>query len=335
LFPYYKMTKTCASCLDFDANKVVKSSDDLKPQWLRSKDYVSEFIAKQTKFTNHSPRVKKSFLVSMKLPVGSIHGGKKILYWAARPMATPSLHVNDAKQAYGSFENSGVATVTQSGYVNIEFACPQNYRTVEKGHKYPKTYFRHVHFVVSNKDNTEWLQQIYTKIVVCNLSMKETIAQEKTGNVILVNSLPPEYYAKDHIEGSYQLDAISIRKMTHSEVHKWFVDIAKIHHPSIYRAIRSGKIAPYEIPVIVYCAHEKCDAGEKAIVELMKKGMVNVQHFPGGMQMYSAHRRLFSSIKPCIVKSANTRKNRNGKVSPTRANKSRTQRKTKKNVRFV
>ncbi len=38
--------------------------------------------------------------------------------------------------------------------------------------------------------------------------------------------------------------------------------------------------------VIVYCAHDKCDAGEKAAIALMKKGFVNMSEFPGGMKEY-------------------------------------------------
>ena len=39
---------TCASCLDFDIEKPVKSTEELKPTWLLKHDYVREFIDKQS-----------------------------------------------------------------------------------------------------------------------------------------------------------------------------------------------------------------------------------------------------------------------------------------------
>ena len=38
---------TCASCLDFDVDKVVKSKEKLKPTWLQKTDFVREFIHSQ------------------------------------------------------------------------------------------------------------------------------------------------------------------------------------------------------------------------------------------------------------------------------------------------
>ena len=34
----------CASCLDFNMDKVVKSKNSLKPTWLKDNDYVEAFI---------------------------------------------------------------------------------------------------------------------------------------------------------------------------------------------------------------------------------------------------------------------------------------------------
>ena len=42
----------------------------------------------------------------------------------------------------------------------------------------------------------------------------------------------------------------------------------------------------YEIPIVAYCAHEKCNASELAIKELMKKGFVNINEYSGGIVEY-------------------------------------------------
>ena len=46
----------------------------------------------------------------------------------------------------------------------------------------------------------------------------------------------------------------------------------------------------YELPILMYCAHDKCDASEKAVQEIMKKGFVNVQDYTGGIMDYRKYR---------------------------------------------
>ena len=48
----------CASCLEFDMNKIVKSKDSLKPSWLTRHDYVKDFISKQKSFSIKKPIVE-------------------------------------------------------------------------------------------------------------------------------------------------------------------------------------------------------------------------------------------------------------------------------------
>ena len=69
---------TCASCLEFDVDKVVKSKESLKPTWLLKHDYVRNFI------DEHSFKLKtpSKFNVEMKLELGQLFAAKKILIWA-------------------------------------------------------------------------------------------------------------------------------------------------------------------------------------------------------------------------------------------------------------
>ena len=93
----------CASCLDFDVEKVVKSKESLKPEWLEEKDFVREFI------NNHSMTLKNPDFsnVEMKLELGEKLSNKKILYWAADEKNDSSPIIKDAKTAYNKFENIG------------------------------------------------------------------------------------------------------------------------------------------------------------------------------------------------------------------------------------
>ena len=271
---------SCASCLDFEADKVVKSKESLKPTWLSKYDYVRNFI------DNHSLNLKKppKFNVDMKLDLGQRFSGKKILYWAASENKTNSPLIQDAKTAYHNFENSGVVKCTASGNVRLKFQCPQMYKARRSSQTQDSTFFRHLHFVVE-KDG-KWDSQIYTKIVICKYNYKQFTQELNGGKTVIINALPAEYFAKDHIPNSYNLFYKTIAKMSVKELHDWFGEVIKIHYPKLYTYIKNKKLEIYEIPIVVYCAHSKCNASELAIKELMKKGFVNINEYSGGIDEY-------------------------------------------------
>tara|TARA_A100001011_G_C14321225_1_gene850753 strand:+ start:249 stop:1112 length:864 start_codon:yes stop_codon:yes gene_type:complete len=277
------MSEICASCLDFDINKIVKSKDSLAPKWLSEKDYVQEFIMKSNVFSNYHP---KDFDVKMKLDIGKQYYGKKILYWAAKKNNNNNLSINDAKTSYGNFSNSGVASVDKNGVVVLKFSCPQIYRTTPAYGSKSQSYYRHLHFVISNSEKDKWMEQIYTKIVVCKFGLKESIQMLKSGNYVFINALTCEYYGKDHIPNTYNLTHKQVKKMNQRELHEWFKQVVKLHYPNIHKEITLKTINVKEIPIVAYCAHEKCNASELLLEELLKKGMVNVYDYSGGMKEY-------------------------------------------------
>jgi len=274
------MKGNCASCLEFDISKVVKSKDSLKPTWLLQHDYVSEFI------NNHGFKLKtpNKYDVVMDIDLGIKFASKKILYWAANEKETNIPTVVNAKQAYGNFKNSGVIKTNDKGKAIFKFKCPQLYKAKRSDQPKPITFFRHLHFVVEN--NGQWLPQIYTKIVVCNKSYKESMKIYDSGYYVFINALPSEYFAKDHIPNSYNLHHSVISKMTTSQLESWFYEVTKLHYPKLFKYIKNKKIDIYEIPIITYCAHKDCNASEMALKELMKKGFVNINEYGGGIQEY-------------------------------------------------
>ena len=277
------MREICASCLDFDMNKIVKTKDELSPKWLSENDYVRSFIESNNVFTNNFP---EKYNVKMKLIIGKQHSGKKILYWATKEKKQNHLHINDAKTAYGDFSNSGISNIDKNGEVLLKLSCPQVYNTTPVNKTNPQTYYRHLHFVISNKNKDMWMKQIYTKIVVCKFTLFQSLKLLKSGEFVFINALPSEYYAKDHIPNTFNLTAKQTKKMSQNDVLKWFEEVIKIHYPKILVALKSKKIQLHEIPIITYCAHSKCNASELLLEELMKKGMVNVNEYSGGMRDY-------------------------------------------------
>lgn len=277
----------CASCLTFSIDKIVKSQPTMKPTWLHEHDYVEEFIEKQKDFRLKKP---KSYDTSIDLEMKKM-ANKKILYWAANPKSQNDLQVQDAKKAYGSFDNFGIAQCDENGKMRLHFKFPQIYSTVQKGQRTKQTFHPHLHFVVANHNNTGWLKQIYTKIVIKHLNFNEMEKRKKSNMHFFLNTLPCEYYAQDHIPNSFNLHYKEIKKMSVDQLNDWFSVVIKRHYPELQKMINK-RLSVYEIPIVCYCAHKDCNASELALEELAKKGFVNVSLYENGMKEYNQKHHL-------------------------------------------
>ena len=278
----------CASCISFSIEKIVKSDDNMKPSWLNEFDYVDEFIKNQNNFKLCKPNDADSKIVLEKKSIAN----KKILYWAADPKPFNNIITKDAKHAYNNFKNFGIAKCDSNGKVTVHFKFPQIYSTVQKGFKKPQTYHPHLHFVIANHNETGWLSQIYTKILIKKLNYNEVTTRINNKNYLLLNTLPCEYYAQDHIPNSFNLFHKQIKKMSTNELHTWFLNVIKRHYNDLYKLVKSGKMHIYEIPIICYCAHKDCNASELALEELAKKGFVNCSLYEGGMKEYNEKHKI-------------------------------------------
>ena len=281
--------RICASCLNLNFKKTLKSSKKHKPKWLNKIDYVQNFINNYNNFSNSYP---KKYNKIIKLYIGKIHANKKILYWAAKPPDMKNLLINDAKSAYGNFNNRGVTSIDKYGFAVIKFLMPQNYKTTIKKGKNNTTFFKHIHFVISNNNNNEWSNQIYTKLVHNNFNYKDFIKKLNSKKYIILNVLPYEVYAKDHIPNTYNLPYNKISKMSINDLNNYFKELIKIHYPLLEKLLNSKKLEYYELPIICYCAHNKCSASKIACENLMKKGFVNVNLFEDGMKKYKENSKL-------------------------------------------
>jgi rhodanese-related sulfurtransferase len=277
--------KICASCLKINFNKTMKSSKKHKPNWLNKIDYVEKFINNYKNFNINYP---KNYNNKLRIFIGKQHKNKKILYWGAKP--NNSILINDARTAYGSFSNSGVTIVNSDGFAFFKFSTPQNYKTIAKHSKNSTTYFKHIHFVLSNADCSSWNNNIYTKLVHNNFSIKHFIKNLNSRHYIVLNVLASEVYAKDHILNTYNLPYNSISKMSVNELNNWFKNIIDLHYPILKKLIAKRKLDYYELPIICYCAHNKCDASKIGAINLMKKGFVNVNLYEDGLKGYKQHK---------------------------------------------
>lgn len=277
-----KTRKLCASCLKFNFNKTLRSSNKRKPKWLNKIDYVEEFVKKNSK--NFNNRYPKNYNKVIKINLGKKLSNKKILYWAANP--SNKLIINDAKHAYGNFSNSGVVNIDKNGFAKIKFMVPQNYKTIIKNEKNYTSFFKHIHYVISNNNNDAWIFKIFTKLIHNNYDYKQLLLKLNSKEAIILNVLPSEYYAKDHIPNTYNLPVSQIKKMSIKDLNDWFTSIINLHYPKL-KILIPNKLKLYEIPIISYCAHNKCTASKNAAEELMKKGFVNISLYEDGMRDYN------------------------------------------------
>lgn len=85
---------------------------------------------------------------------------------------------------------------------------------------------------------------------------------ETDANLVVINVLPEKYYTDCHIIGSLNMPLAEL----------------------------DDKIGGIEkdAPIVVYCAHAKCDASSKAAHRLAQIGYTNVKMYEGGMKEWVA-----------------------------------------------
>lgn len=280
----------CASCIGMDFQSPVLSSNEKIPAWLKTKNYVKDFVRHFKTFrTMH----KKKCTVQINLNVGETHKNQYVLYWAALPTNNETV-IEDAKTAYGKFENSGVGKVDQHGNVSFCIQCPQNYRTTVDGKKKEEIFYRHVHFCFQDGTKKAWdTSHIYTKVVTCNvqLNFKNPKSQHyfRTNDQILINTLPKKMFQQNHIPGSIHLDSSMVKKMTKSDLYSFFQKIinqkenGEFVHETLRHALLQKKMKWYAVPIILYCQNDTCNASDRCLEELYKKQMVNIKIYKSGM----------------------------------------------------
>ena len=75
--------------------------------------------------------------VTMKTP--DIPPGTKVVYWAAEPSTSI---VSNPWDAYGKYENSGVATSNKDGHVELKFRKPTGYKVPSGRELKPHVHYR-------------------------------------------------------------------------------------------------------------------------------------------------------------------------------------------------
>ena len=211
--------------------------------------------------------------------LGEKYANRIIFYFAAHPKDLKKCNIIlHADKAYGDLSNQGVGRTDSKGKITFSVKCPQGYR--EEGN----TYISHIHFVVSNKSQTKWIEKMKAHRVSCNVShrlLKKTIDQDCA---IILNALAVEYYIKDRIPKSYPLpyNLVKDEKLTHEEVIKYIRSLVK-NYPKLRKSVKDKKLKLKEVPIVVYCYKASCNASEILQHKLIEMGFKNVREYKLGI----------------------------------------------------
>lgn len=275
-------SKKCISCIPGDSNKKVSRTTKKRADWkikaglktIFPNDKVPDLKGIKVKYPKGANQ-----LVEVKL--GKKNGNRVVLYYASQEQKLSNIKTVKPTEAYGRFNNSGITKLDKDGNGILRMKCPRPYNENQR------TYLSHVHFILSNKKNTEWVDKLYTQTVTCQLSFEDVRKIVKNNTAIIINSLPFEYYVKSRIPMSVPLDhSLVLTKIKGNEV-KEFIRSVLPHSPKIHKQVVSGKLDLLDIPIITYCYNTGCEADLDLQQKLNKIGFTNVKIYSGGIMEWN------------------------------------------------
>lgn len=252
------------------------------------KTHVSLFLDKEIfkskyKASNYSllkdklPELKNNIQNLDKLTtihLGSKYKNRFIFFYGAKHSGKNCIELPNFNSAY-NFSNNGVIKTNSKGSFNVYLKCPKSYI------KMNKTYVSHVHFIISNKDNTNWDDNIYTKRIICELNTEELQNIIKTNCSIILNALPLEYFIKYRIPTSFPLSYKL--ELSKKEVLMYIYDLVSMN-PKIKKKLDSKTIKLLDVPIITYCYDVNCNASSILVKKLLDMGFTNIREYPLGIK---------------------------------------------------
>lgn len=273
-----KTQKKCLSCKP--TNKSVANTTKKRADWKSRKGLKTIFP------NDEIPDLKKIRLFHpknatehVKIDLGKKMANRYIIYYAAKKRHIRNCEaILSAEEAYNSFKNKGVSKTNKDGVATLKLKCPQTYN--EKG----KVYFSHVHFIIADRKNKKWINELKTQQVVCQVRNEDLFDVLDSGSAIILNALPIEYFVKDRIPGSYSLpyDLVST-KISDGDVVNYIRSCVN-HNRKLNKAVMSQKMDILNVPLVTYCYDQKCEADNTLQEKLNKIGFTNVKVYGPGIK---------------------------------------------------
>ena len=149
-----------------------------------------------------------------------------------------------------------------------------------------KTYYPHIHFMISQKNNEHWELTVRTVNIVCNINHSKLNKAIKDKSYLIINALPKEYFDKEHIPNSVNLYYEDAQNMTTRQIDTFIRNHLDHLNNDINKLVKNKELALRDIPIIVYCYNAKCDAGKKLANKLLKTGYHKILEYEEGVMGY-------------------------------------------------
>jgi hypothetical protein len=221
-------------------------------------------------------KIPENFDTKSELKLGIKYANRWIFYWAANKES--SYKIKKAPDAYGvNYTNMGITKSDNKGKIIFKLECPQPYSVNGK------TYYPHIHFMISNKENENWELKVRTINIICNFTKEKVKDAIKNKSYLLINALPKEYFEKQHIPNSvnlYYKDAID---MTDKKIDNFIKNNLNYLNNDLKKLIDNKKLSIKDIPILVYCYSKSCDAGKNLIKRLNKANYHKIVEYEDGV----------------------------------------------------
>lgn len=251
---------------------------------LKGLNLFSENDEEWVNFPHYLPPLgKKKGSQEVKIDMGKTYGNCLVYYWGSKQM---NVNLNlEYPDSYINNMNSGLVKLDGQGKCVVYVNCPQPYK--DRG----VSYMSHIHMLVSDKKMSKWKKNIFTQNVLCKICHSNLTAHMKKGDRLIINALDKSYYDKVHIENSFNLPNKKASKMSNLKIKteiKKMIDANK----KISKLMKTSKLKLEEVPIIVYCYDNTCDAGHLLANELFKAGFTNILDYKEGILGYYGRYRI-------------------------------------------
>jgi len=210
---------------------------------------------------------------------GKKYANRWIYFWGANKSS--SYKIKSAPDAYGlNYTNSGITKTDNNGKVIFRLECPQPYQVNNK------TYYPHVHFIISQKDNEHWELKVRAFTIVCNIDRKKLEVAIRNKSYLIINALPKEYFNKGHIPNSVNLYYKDAYNMTNKQIDQFVHNNLDHLDLEINKLVKNKQLALRDIPIIVYCYNKSCDAGKRLASRLLEVGYHKILEYADGVTGY-------------------------------------------------
>ena len=234
--------------------------------------FPNDIIPDLTKIKEIHP---KKYDIKQELILNKKDSGKYVLYYAS-DFRIKCDEIPNAKDSYNSFKNMGITKIDSDGKTTLYLRCPNVY--IENN----KISYPHVHYILSDKKGTNWNDNLYTKVIVCDVDKQYIKKIINTKCTIIINALPNKYFIKNRIPNSISLPSNNLKELSNKEIIN-YINSMLIYYPKLKKKVDSKQLNIMSIPIITYCYKKTCTASEELYNHLLNIGFVNIKEYSGGI----------------------------------------------------